>query len=629
MLNMLRQSVSGWTAKILLGLLVLSFAVWGIGSGFQGGLSRTVMTAGETEVSPTEYAFAYSQAVNRISRQIGRQITTQEAETFGIEQGVVSQLVSGAVLDEQSRQLGLGVSDERLAQTIAEDPTFRDSSGNFSRQAFSNALRNARVNENDYIEQQNRVARRSQLVDAVARDAQTPAVFVTALGLYNGERRTVDYLTLQAPEPSAIADPSEEELQSYFDEHQSRYAAPEYRSIAYAELTPQAITDPSTVTEDQIAADYEARKATYTTPERRHVQQIVFQDREAAEAAKYALASGTSFEEVAADAGRSLADIDLGTVAKSAIPGSEVADAAFSLETNEVSDVVDGIFGPTIVRVLRVEPEGVQPLEEVQDNIRNELALANAAETVNSAYDVYEDARGGGATFQEAADRAGIPVKTVEAIDRQGNDAEGNPVADIPAQDDLLQAAFESEPGLDNLPVNVNPNGYVFFDVLSVDPARDRTLDEVRERVVADWKGEKAQEQLTARAEEYEQAIVGGQSMGDIAAEAGLEVQTANAITRTSGASELGREGVEAAFSGGVGAVATAPGREDGTRLVLTVREVAPPADPAANVSQAERQQMAGMLENDLYQTYVNVLQNEYPVSMNRSAMEQARALIR
>ena len=93
--------------------------------------------------------------------------------------------------------------------------------------------------------------------------------------------------------------------------------------------------------------------------------------------------------------------------------------------------------------------------------------------------------------------------------------------------------------------------------------------------------------------------------------------------------SDLGQPGVEAAFAGPVGAVETAPGKDAGTRLVLKVAEVAPPADPAENVSQAQRQQMAGMLANDLYESYVTLLQNEFPVRINAEAMEQAKATVR
>ncbi|TFF25078.1 peptidylprolyl isomerase [Jiella endophytica] len=628
MLETMRRSVSGWTAKILLGLLVLSFAIWGIGTSFTGGLSRTVISAGDTEVTPSEYAFAYSQAINRISRQIGRQITSQEAATYGVDQGVTSQLIAGAVLDEQSRNLGLGVSDERLARVIAEDPTFRDANGNFSRSNFRSILANAGINESDYVAQQMNVARRGQLIDAVARDAGTPEVFLTALGLYNGERRSIDYVSLSAPDASSIADPTDEQLSSYFDQNKARYAAPEFRSIAFAEVTPQALADEKSVTDAEVKADYEARKQTYSTPERRDVQQIVFSDKEAAEAAKAKLDSGTGFEEVAKEAGRSPADIALGTVSKAAIPDQKIADAAFSLKEGDVSAIVDGVFGPVILRVTRIEPESVKPLAEVEGEIRKALALSKAADAVDAAYTAYEDARGGGATFDEAAKQAAIPVKTVKAVDRNGNGPDGKPV-DLPQKSDLLAAAFDSEPGVDALPVNVDPNGYVFYDVASIDPAHDRPLDEVRDEVVADWKKERANEQLDEQAKKLAKEVEDGKSIADIAKEAGVEPQKASAITRQSGAAQLGRSGVEAAFAGPFGAVETSPGPAPDTRLVLKVAEIAPPADPAANVSAQQRRQMAGMLENDLYESYVTLLQNEYPVRINPGAMEQAKAMVR
>ena len=628
MLETMRRSVSGWTAKILLGLLVLSFAVWGIGSSVDGGLSRTVISAGDTEVSPSEYAFAYSQAMNRVSRQLGRQLTSQEAATFGIDQGVTSQLIAGAVLDEQSRKLGLGVSDERLAQVIADDPTFRDASGNFSRSNFRSILANAGINESDYVAQQMNVARRGQLIDAVARDASTPEVFLTALGLYNGERRTLDYVTIEVADAAGIEDPKDDQLSTYFEENKARYAAPEYRSLAYAEVTPQSLADPKTVTDAEVKADYEARKQTYTTPERRVLQQIVFADKAAADAAKVKLEAGTSFEDVAKEAGRSPADIQLGTVTKASIPDDKIAEAAFALGEGAASNVIEGLFGPVIVRVTKIEPASVKPLSEVEGDIRKALALSKSADAVDAAYTAYEDARGGGATFEEAAKQSAIPVTTVAAVDRNGNGPDGKPI-DLPQKSDLLSAAFDSEPGMDSLPVNVSPSGYAFYDVISIDPAHDRKLGDVRDKVIADWKTERAAEALDERTKALAKEAEDGKSIADIAREASLEVQSASSITRQSGVTELGQAGVEAAFAGPKGAVKTAPGQSSDTRIVMKVTEIAPPADPAANVPAAQRQQMTGMLGNDLYETYVTLLQNEYPVRINASAMEQAKALVR
>ena len=628
MLNMLRGAVSGWTAKILLAILVVSFAVWGIGDVFRGAAPSTVLTAGKTKVSLQDYALTYQRIESQFARQLGRPLTSDEAQMFGVDQTVIGRLMGEAVLDEQGRRIGLGLSQNQLAETIAQDPAFRNSSGNFSRAAFRNALANARIREDDYIRSQEDAAVRSQLVDAVSNSAAVPSTFATALGLYNGERRTVDYIVLTASSIPPVADPSDKELKAYYDDHKGDYAAPEYRAISYAVLTPEALADPSAITDEQVKKDYEAHKANYTTAAQRHVRQIVFSDADVAKVAEAKLKSGASFEEVAKDAGRSTQDTDLGFLTKAEIPDPKVADAAFSLSEGATSGIVQGTFGPVILKVTEIKPETVKPLSEVSSQIRHELALNAAADVVSSAYNSFEDARAGGATYEEAAKTAGIRIKKVAAVDAEGNGPDGKPV-DLPAQKDLLSGAFQAEPGFDNFPINYQSNGYVFYDVDGVDPAHDRKLDEVHDKVVADWKKAETQKKLEQRVGELKKEVASGQTIAQVAQTIGVQVQTAQSITRQSGVSELGRDGVKVAFSGVNGTVATASGQAPGSQLLLKVREVAPPADPAQNVAANERQQLSTMLQNDLLDSYVTLLQNDIAIQVNPAGIEKAKAMVR
>ncbi|MEX6507782.1 SurA N-terminal domain-containing protein [Jiella sp. M17.18] len=628
MLDLLRRSVSGWTAKILLSLLVISFVVWGIGGVFQGGAASAVMTVGDTRVTPQDYALAYTRAESQVARQLGRRPTAQEAQMFGLNQSVLSQLMAGAVLDEQARRIGLGLSQDALAKQIGQDPAFQDSNGQFSRAAFTNILANARISEAEYITSQAESAKRSQILQAVSGGVKAPQVLDTALGLYNGERRTIDYVALTPAQIPPIKDPDQKTLQAYFDAHKDKYAAPEYRSIAYAELTPQAISDPGAITQDQIAADYNAHKDRYTTPEARQIQQIVFKDMAAAKAADAKLASGESFDQVAKEAGKSVSDTQLGMLTKSQIPDPKLADAAFSLPKGGTSNVVQGAFGPAILHVSEIKPAGVKPLSEVSDQIRKALALSNAADAINKAYDTFENARAGGATFEEAAKKAGIPVKAVPAVDSQGNGPDGKPL-DLPAEQDLLDQAFQTEPGFDNTPVNEGSTGYVFYNVVSVNPAHQRTLKEVHDKVLADWKDEQTRGALQKKGEALKAEVQKGKTIAQVAQEIGAKPQTAASVTRQSGVSELGQAGVAAAFDGGKGTVAATVGSDPDSRIILKVAEIAPPADPKASVSPQERQQLSSILENDLLQSYVGMLQSKYPVSVNPAAIEQAKALVR
>jgi peptidyl-prolyl cis-trans isomerase D len=626
MMNSLRKSVSGGAAKLLLGVVVVAFVVTGFSGFFDGGTSNAVIAAGDTEVTTQDYRLAYRQAEVQLSQQLRRRPTREEAIENGIDQRVLSQLVAEAVLDEQGRSLGLGMSEDRLAQLIAEDPSFHDQAGRFSRTTFRDLLGNVGMTENDFIRNREEAAVRSQIVDAVAEGASTPNLVLQAFGLYDGERRTADYLTIPATAVQPIAEPAEDALQTYFDANKARYAAPEYRGIEYATLTPEAIADPAKVTEAQIQEAYAADGAKFTTPEQRRIQQIVYPDRAAADAAKAALAAGKTFEDLAAESGRTVADTELGLLTKAAIPAPAIAEAAFALAPNAVSDVVDGLFGPVLLRVTEIQPETRKPLAEVQEQIRSDIALKAASDEVRRAYDAYDAARGGGATLPEAAKEAGLALSTIPAISATGETPDGAIVPDLPEQQEVLQVAFDSDVGIENAPVRIGNTGFVFFDVTKVDPAHERPLAEVKDRVVADWKAEETQRLLRIKAEELKKRLESGESVDALAASEGLTKQTVTAATRRSGITEIGEDGVRAVFSGPSGLVAIADAADGQAKLLFKVTQVAPPADPLSNLPQGQGAQLDAMLSNDFLQAYVTRLRDDTPVVTYPAAISATQA---
>lgn len=626
MMNSLRKSVSGGAAKLLLGLVVVAFVVTGFSGFFDGGSSNAVISAGDTEITTQDYRLAYRQAEVQLSQQLRRRPTREEAIENGIDQRVLSQLVAEAVLDEQGRSLGLGMSEDRLAQLIAEDPSFHDQAGRFSRANFRDLLSNVGMSENDFILNREEAAVRSQIVDAVAEGASAPNLVRQAFGLYDGERRTADYLTVPAAAVQPIAEPAEDALQTYFDANKQRYAAPEYRSLEYATLTPEAVADPAKVTEAQIQEAYAAGGPAFTTPEQRRVQQIVFPDKAAADAAKASLSTGKTFEDLATESGRTLADTELGLLTKAAIPSPAIADAAFALAPNTVSDVVEGLFGPVLLRVTEIQPESRKPLAEVQDQIRADIALRTASEEVRKAYDAYDAARGGGAGLAEAAKEAGLSVKTIAAISASGQTPDGSAVTDLPAQPDVLQVAFDSDVGIENAPVSVDSTGFVFFDVTKVDPAHDRPLEEVKDKVVADWKTEETRRLLGLKAEELKKRLEAGETLDALAASENLTKQTVTAVTRRSGIAEIGDDGVRALFSGPSGLVTIADAVDGQAKLLFKVTQVAPPADPLSSLPQGQEAQLDAMLSNDFLQAYVARLRGDTPVVTYPAAISGVQA---
>ncbi|MEI9403132.1 peptidylprolyl isomerase [Mesorhizobium argentiipisi] len=629
MLGILRSAAGTWVAKALLSLLVVSFLAWGATTRMVGGVlggHHAVITAGGTEVSINEYRLAYDRQLSLLSQQYGQRVTQEQAKLLGVDNQVLAQLVSGAVLDEQARKLGLGLSKDRLAELTREDPAFKGPSGQFDRRTFEYLLRQLGMRPEDYLKNRAQVAVRQQIVEAISDGLKVPQTFLKAVSLYRGEDRTIDYLVLPKTLVQPIEAPSDSALNAYFDANKKNYAAPEYRKFSYVRLEPQDIADPSAVTDQQVSDDYKKNIARYTTPEMRTIEQLVFKTPDAAKAAYDSLKAGATFDKLITAEGKTPADTLLGTLSKDKIADKAVADAAFSLNANEVSPVVQGAFGPVLLRVTEIKPQVVKPLSEVSGQIRKDLALGEASRILLDVHDSYEDTRASGASLAQAAEKLKLKVVTIDAIDRTGQRSDGTIVNDLPESAALIKAVFAAEPNTENEALTTEDNGFVFYEVQSTTPARDRTLDEVRKKVVADWTEAETDKRLNAKAEELEKRLKAGTTLDAIAGELKLDKQTKRGLKREADDADFGKDGAAAMFGVGEGGTGLIPSPTGDGQILFKVAEVFEPAgaDGSAVPEDAQKSFGAGM-SDDLLDQLVAQLQSQYAVRIDPNAVSQAQ----
>ncbi|RUX09042.1 peptidylprolyl isomerase, partial [Mesorhizobium sp. M2A.F.Ca.ET.037.01.1.1] len=447
-----------------------------------------------------------------------------------------------------------------------------------------------------------------------------------AVSLYRGEDRTIDYLVLPKTLVQPIEAPSASALNAYFDANKKNYAAPEYRKFSYVRLEPQDIADPSAVTDQQVSDDYKKNVARYTTPEMRTIEQLVFKTPDAAKAALDSLKAGATFDKLVTAEGKTQADTLLGTLSRDKIADKAVADAAFSLNANEVSQVVQGAFGPVLLRVTEIKPQVVKPLSEVSDQIRKDLALGEASRILLDVHDSYEDTRASGASLAQAADKLKLKVVTIDAIDRTGQRPDGTVVNDLPQSADLIKAVFAAEPNTENEGLTTADNGFVFYEVQSVTPARDRTLDEVRKKVVADWTEAETDKRLNAKAQELEKRLKAGTTLDVIAGELKLDKQTKRGLKREADDADFGKEGAAAMFGVGEGGTGLIPSPTGDGQILFKVAEVFEPAgaDGSTVPDEAQKSFGAGM-SDDLLDQLVAQLQSQYDVRIDPNAVSQAQ----
>lgn len=624
MLDSLRNAARSWVAKSLLLLLVASFAVWGASQSLVTTGGNTVMTVGDQQISSEEFRLAYQRQIANLSRQFGTQLTAEQARAFGIQNEVFTQLAAGAALDQLSDDMNLGLSEDRLANLIAEDPAFKGVNGQFDRNLFTSRLRNAGIREDDYIKERSKVAVRSQIVEAVSDGFQPPKVLVDALKSYRDETRSIDYVLLSNANIDPVKAPANDVLAAWFEGVKTRYRAPEYRTFTYVKLQPGDIADASSITDEAARAEYDKRKDSFKTHETRTIEQLPFPNKEMAQAAATQLKDGTAtFDQIIKDQGKTATDVLLGDFTRENVPDPAFADPAFKVAASGgTTPVIDGTFGPVILRVTNIRPETTRSFDEVKEDIRKRLAVSSASQEVLSVHDRFEDMRSGGTPLEDTAKALNLKAVTVTA-DASGRDEKEQRITELPASAALLGDVFRTEPGADTIPVNLGNDGYVWFEVRNIVPERDRPLADVREKAVADWTAEQQRQALTARATELKGRLDKGETLAAIATELGVAVENKQGLRRGAEDAIFGNEAISAAFSGPVNTTATAIGSDGESRLLMKVTAVDQATTDAVSGDQ-QLQQMANAAGDDMLDQMVNSLKDSYGVSVNQTVVDQA-----
>lgn len=610
--------------SVVMGVLIVSFGVWGIADIFKGYGQSTLARIGNVEISTEQFRQLYTDRLQQVGRQFGRPLTSEQARAFGFDRQVLQQAMAEAALDEDARRKGLGVGDAEVRRQIVADPNFKGVSGAFDAARFQQLIRSLGYTEQRYVGEQRKVSLRRQIAGTITAGLEPPKTLIDAQLRFQNEQRTIEYVKLDAAHVGPIDPPSPETLAAYFDDHKTQFRAPEYRKVAFVVATPESTAKWSSVSDDDAKKLYEERKDKIATPERRQISQIVFPGGEDAQAARDRLGETFSFDDLAKERGLAPADVDLGMVAKSGIIDPQIAEAAFALPPDGISQPVQGRFGVALVKVGRIEP-GVQPsYESVAATIKRDVALERARAVVADIHNKMEDERGGGSNVVDAARKLALTSETFEAVDRSGRTPDGSPVTGIPVGADVITQAFNSDVGVDNEAIQVG-GGYVWFDVLGITPSRERTLDEVKDQVEARWRDDQVTVRLRTRSAELVQKLDQAGKLADEAAADGLKLETSAPFKRDATVPGLPSGVIEAAFRSAKDGIGQAQGASGAEWVVYRVTDIAAPAlDTASEDVKKLKETLQRGLTDEQVAQYVTRLEAQIGTTINQDAFAVA-----
>ena len=625
MLDAMRRGAVNWLAKILLGLLIVAFALWGVADVFRGYGRGTLARIGDTEISVEEYRQAYQEEMTSITRRLGgRRLTPEQAKMLGVEQRTLSRLIGTAAIDSHARELRLALSDQAIADLIRTDPAFHDVTGKFSSDVFRNLLRQNGLAEARYLASRRKEEVRDQLTDTLLSGVSPPQLLIDLLHRYREETRVIEFFTPDYDKLVKVAEPDEAKLKEYYDQNKRQFMTPELRKANALLLTRTDVKAQLAVSEEEAKAAYEHDKEKFNIAEKRRVLQLAFPDKAAADKAYAELASAGNFIEAAGKLGFKESDIDLGLLARKDMIDAKIADVTFGLKKDELSKSVEGQFATALVRVIEIVPGKQRAYEDVKTEIVDRLAEERASQEIQALHEKVENERSAGKSLKEIGDGLKLPFREIAETDRAGKTADGKPAIEHAEAAKVAEAAFAGAVGLEADAADLGDGGYAWVDVIGVTPEKQKTFDEVKAEVRTGAMDAERRKEVTALAAKLVERLAKGESVEALAKEIDVTSERTSAVTRNTSPPGLPQNAVQLAFALPKGGATSAPTAGGKTRIVVRVADITPAPPPTPEQTERLKGELARQLQQDVLAEYVAGLQTRYGLTVNDAALKQA-----
>lgn len=597
MLAKLRNVTRGWVAGVIIGLLAIAFAVWGVNDIFTGGGSRNVASVGGNAITPMQLSRELDLFL-RGQRREGQTITQADAIAQGIHLRLLDSMISRLALRTYAEQAGVSASDQQVAEAIRAIPAVQSGlSGSFDRAAYDEFLRQLGYSQSEFEAEIRGEISTAMLGGALTAGVRAPKSYGDLLLAFETERRTISLAEISTARVGPIPAPNEVQLRDFYEDNQASLQVPEYRALTIVAARPQDFAARIDVPEQRLREEFEHRRAALTQPERRTFVQISAPDEAKARQAAERLGRGEAADDVASALGLQVVRYDQQTEAGAA--DSAVAEAAFAMLAGAPPRVVRGRLTPwAAVRLEQITAAQAPAFENERQRIRDEIAAEEAADLLNDAISGFEDARGSGASVADAGRANNLAVITVPAVDARGLAPDGAPAEALVDQPDLVRTAFETPEGEASDFMPAADGADVIIAVDRVIPESVRPFEEVRAQLAEAWTARERVRRMEEIARDIETAVAGGQSFADaVRANRLTMAASSQPIDRRAAAQQLPARQLGAAlFSAQIGDVVRDMRVDGGALLVAVVEKI-------ERVSPAEAPELAEQARLQMQQT--------------------------
>jgi len=486
MLDLLRRNASGPFGLTLIILLVLAFSVWGIGDIFRNYDVGTLARIGDREVDSQEFLFRYNREINRISNELERFVSNEEARDSGIDIQILTNLLVEKTLNSSADEMKLRPSDNSLTERLKNTSSFRNAFNQFDKNVFNQVLRQNGITEDLFFSMERDSIAQAQIYRALFENLNISKEFSNLIHRFQNEDRNVEYIVLNTNTENIDSyEINNQELLNYYNNNKDNYKSESKRDFTLLTLLKSEISSLIEVEEGIIKEIYENNLSDYETPEKRTYYVIPFNSSEEVNSALNNFKENTDINNIIVSRGLSVEDVLQSSISLEEGLNEAISNKAFEVDKNILAGPVQGPFGPTLIYVTKIESSLKKTFLEVKEKIEQDYKSEETQDKIYEIYNVIEDQRAAGLTFEEIALENNLKLSQYSSVNDNGSNFSNSDI-DLALRNLIIETIFDSDIGLEMDPLEDQNGNVVFIRVDNIDEETILNFDNVQNEVRSD-----------------------------------------------------------------------------------------------------------------------------------------------
>jgi peptidyl-prolyl cis-trans isomerase D len=484
MLQNIRKYSNNFLTKSLLGLLIISFLIWGIGDILRAANKDYVaVVAGDQYISVIDFVEAKKKQLQQL-REVYPNITPSQIKALNLDNTILNQLITNKLLELEIKDLGIFIDDSIVLTIITKNPMFQDENGNFDKELFKKILAYNNIPESDYVAQLKLDISNRMLIDSLSTQIIPSDNLINAINNYNNQTLNIDLVKVSIKNLKTEL-PSDKEIEEFYQKNTAKFTIPEYRDLQYLTITPEQYQSRVTISEQELQEEVDQNLKHASAQNLFDYYDVIFDSEQTAQEALTKLKQNNDFNKVVKELTTENAKEFLITKRNINDIPDNIRNIIINLKENQVSEIIKSDMGYHVIKLIKVVSAKID-VKQLKQDIEQYLINQKIEQLMYDDIKNIEDEISSGKSLEEISKQYKLPINSIGMIDTQGLDKKGQEHSKNPRYVNFVVEAFKlpkNQPS-DLLNIDETKPGYYIISVTEIYSAQTQSLEQVRPQIV-------------------------------------------------------------------------------------------------------------------------------------------------